>query len=113
MCGDHKFSSHDWVNELDIIGEYIVEIAKIESHAEGKEPWRSLWVALLVDAANNEPRVRILAMATSRLRTTRVPSTSRNTRVWKRSGANGTTTQILFCWSGGKREKTFTLHTQI
>ena len=54
MCGDRKFSSHDGVNELDTIGDHIADIAKIESHAQGSEAWRSLWVALLVDAADRE-----------------------------------------------------------
>ena len=54
MCGDRKFSSHDWVNELDTIGDHIADIAEIESHAPGSEAWSSLWVALLVDAADSE-----------------------------------------------------------
>ena len=51
---ERKFSSHDWVNELDTIGDHIANIAEIESHAPGSEAWRSLWVALLVDAADSE-----------------------------------------------------------
>ena len=54
MCRDRKFSSHDWVNELDTIGDQIADIVEIESHAPGSEAWRSLWVALLVDAADSE-----------------------------------------------------------
>ena len=54
MCGDCKFSSHDWVNELDTIGDHNADIAEIESHVPGSEAWRSLWVTLLVDAADSE-----------------------------------------------------------
>ena len=48
ICGDRKFSGHDLVNELDIIGYHVTEIADTESRAPGSEPWRSLWVALLI-----------------------------------------------------------------
>ena len=54
VCGERKFSSHDWVNELDITGDLVAEIAEIESHAPDSEPWRSLSVALLVDAADKK-----------------------------------------------------------
>ena len=53
MRGDRKFSSHDWVNELDTIGDHIANIAEIQSHAPGSEAWSSLWVALMVDAADS------------------------------------------------------------
>ena len=36
------------------IGDHITEIAEIGSHARRSEQWRSVWVALLVDAADNE-----------------------------------------------------------
>ena len=108
MCGDRKFSSHDWVNELDTIGDHIANIAEIESHAQGSEQWRSFWVALLVDAADSEHALvsRIASYKNlgdgdkeTETTTTRLSSTSRNTRVWQRFGANGTTTQILQCRS--------------
>ena len=54
MCGGRKFRSHDWVNEPDTIGDHIANIAEMESHAPGSEAWRSLWVVLLVDAADSE-----------------------------------------------------------
>ena len=41
--GDRKF-----------IGDHIAEIAEIESRAPRREQWRSVWVALLVVAADNE-----------------------------------------------------------
>ena len=43
VCGDRTF-----------IGDHITEIAEIGSHARRREQWRSVWVALLVDAADNE-----------------------------------------------------------
>ena len=48
MCGDHKFSSHDWVNELDIIGG--VHRGDCEDRVLCP---RQGAMAQLVDAANN------------------------------------------------------------
>ena len=47
ICGDRKFRSHDWVNELDIKRDQIAEIVEVGSHAPGSEQRRSFWVALL------------------------------------------------------------------
>ena len=40
--------------DRNFIGDHIAEIAEIESRAPRREQWRSLWVALLVVAADNE-----------------------------------------------------------
>ena len=114
VCGERKFSSHDWVNELDIIGDLVAEIAEIESHAPDREPWRSLSVALLVDAAENEQSFVATIASYKNLgdadKQTQDDETSIDLKectcvekCGKDLGANGTTTQILLCWSAGKR----------
>ena len=106
MRGDRKFSSHHWVNELDTIRDHIANNAEIESHAPSSEALRSLWVTLRTASTlscQGSSRTRILAMATSILKTTttRLSLNSRNTRGWKRFCASGTTTQILLCRRAG------------
>ena len=106
MGGDRKVSSHDWVNELDTIGDHIANIAEIESHAPGSEAWSSLWVALLVDAADSEHALvsRIVSYKNLGDGDKQVEDDDDETVIdfkWKRFCANGTTTQILLCWSAG------------
>ena len=33
VVGERTFSNHDWVNELDTVGDHIADIMEIESHA--------------------------------------------------------------------------------
>ena len=88
---------------------------------QASEQWRSLWVALLLDAADKEQAFVSRIASCKNLgdgdKQTEDDQTSIDLKeyvcVWERFATNGTTTQILRCWSAGKRVKTFTLDTQI
>ena len=101
MCGDRKFSSHDWVNPTwsgttsRMWRSSLTPQARSHGAACG---WRC-WLTRRTTSKRScqgSPRIRILAVTTSRLRTTRLPSTSRTTRVWKRCGAKGRQRRVVF-----------------